>query len=101
MSSKLFPQTPILSVQDSSYDELSDNINLLTDLLGNSVFTYEGLNIYKVIEKLKETSDLEIGSEIVQGTFERIVELKVGDELPQIMNSEVLLEDGKILAFRN
>ena len=58
MSSKLFPQTPILSVQDSSYDELSDNINLLTDLLGNSVFTYEGLNIYKVIEKLKETSTL-------------------------------------------
>ena len=54
-----------------------------------------------LLEKLKETSDLEIGSEIVQGTFERIVELKVGDELPQIMHSEVLLEDGKILAFRN
>ena len=74
---------------------------------GTDYFFYLGgvlvnnITLQDLLEKLKETSDLEIGSEIVQGTFERIVELKVGDELPQIMNSEVLLEDGKILAFRN
>lgn len=54
----------------------------------------------RLLEKLKETSQLEIGAEIVQGTLERIIEIKVGDELPVIMNAEILLEDGKILAFR-
>jgi len=54
-----------------------------------------------LLEKLKETAQLEIGSEIVQGTLERIVEIKVGDELPQLLNAEILLEDGKVLAFRS
>lgn len=54
----------------------------------------------RLLEKLKESADLEIGSEIVQGNLERIIEIKVGDELPKIMNAEILLEDGKILAFR-
>lgn len=54
-----------------------------------------------MLEKMKETSQLEIGSEIVQGTLERMIEIKVGDNLPEIMNAEVLVEDGKILAFRS
>lgn len=54
-----------------------------------------------LLEKLKETAQLEIGSEIVQGTLERIIEVKVGDNLPEIMNAEILLEDGKVLAFRS
>ncbi|GBG54908.1 16S rRNA processing protein RimM [bacterium BFN5] len=54
-----------------------------------------------LLDKLKETAQLELGSEIVQGTLERIVELKVGDDLPKLMNAEILLEDGKVLAFRN
>lgn len=54
-----------------------------------------------LLDKLKETAQLELGSEIVQGNLERIVELKVGDDLPKLMNAEILLEDGKVLAFRN
>jgi hypothetical protein len=54
-----------------------------------------------LLDKLKETAQLELGSEIVQGTLERFVDVKVGDDLPKLMNAEILLEDGKILAFRN
>ena len=54
-----------------------------------------------LVDQLKESGQLEIGAEIVQGTLERIVEIKVGDEMPQIMNAEILVEDGKIIAFRN
>ncbi len=52
-------------------------------------------------EKLKETAALEIGSEIVQGTMERTVTVSVGDNLHEIMAAEILLEDGKIIAFRS
>lgn len=54
-----------------------------------------------MLEKLKETAQLEIGSEIVQGTLERTVEVSVGDDLHKIMGTEILLEDGKIVAFRS
>ncbi|MBP2659393.1 MAG: hypothetical protein H6Q69_2425 [Firmicutes bacterium] len=52
-------------------------------------------------EKLKETARLELGAEISQGTLEQIVTVKVGDDLHTYMNAEILLEDGKVIAFRN
>ncbi|AIF51625.1 MULTISPECIES: YlqD family protein [unclassified Pelosinus] len=52
-------------------------------------------------EKLKETAQLELGAEIAQGTLEQIVTVKVGDDLHKFMNAEILLEDGKVIAFRN
>lgn len=51
-------------------------------------------------EKLKETSLLEIGAEIVQGTMEQMVTVSEGDDLQKLMAREILLEDGKILAIR-
>ena len=51
-------------------------------------------------EKLKETSQLEIGAEIVQGTMEQLVTVTAGDDLQKLMSREILLEDGKILAIR-
>ncbi len=54
-----------------------------------------------LLQKLKETEALEMGSEIVQGTLERIVEVKIGDDMQSIMNAEILLNDGKVEAFRN
>lgn len=54
-----------------------------------------------LMDKLKETAQLEIGAEIVQGTMERTITVNVGDDLPKLMNAEILLEDGKIIAFRN
>ena len=43
---------------------------------------------------------LQIGAEITQGTLERQVELKIGDNMREIMNVEVLIEDDKIIAIR-
>ena len=54
-----------------------------------------------LLQKLKETEALENGSEIVQGQLERIVEVNVGDDMQSVMNAEILLEDGKVVAFRN
>ncbi|VBB05645.1 ylqd protein [Lucifera butyrica] len=54
-----------------------------------------------MLEKLKETAQLEIGAEIVQGTMERLITVSVGDDLQKLMGMEILLEDGKILAFRS
>lgn len=54
-----------------------------------------------VAAKLKDVEKLELGSEINQGTFERSVTVKVGDDFDSLMGSEILLEDGKIVAFRN
>jgi len=54
-----------------------------------------------VVAKLKDVENLELGSEINQGTFERSVTVKVGDDFDSLMGSEILLEDGKIVAFRN
>lgn len=49
----------------------------------------------------KETIEkLQIGAEITQGTLERQVELKIGDNMREIMNVEVLIEDDKIIAIR-
>ena len=49
----------------------------------------------------KETIEkLAIGAEITQGTLERQVELKIGDNMREIMNVEVLIEDDKIIAIR-
>lgn len=55
----------------------------------------------QMVEKLKETAQLEIGAEIVQGTLERFITVNIGDDLHKIMGAEILLEDGKIIAFRN
>ena len=51
-------------------------------------------------EKLKETSQLELGAEIVQRTMEQMVTVQEGDDLQKLMNREILLEDGKVLAIR-
>ena len=54
-----------------------------------------------MLEKLKETAQLEIGAEVVQGTMDRVVTVSIGDDLHKLMATEILLEDGKIIAFRN
>ena len=51
-------------------------------------------------QKLSDLKKLAIGAEIVQGQLERQVELKVGDNLREMMNVEILVEDDKIIAIR-
>ncbi|MBP2653158.1 MAG: hypothetical protein H6Q73_727 [Firmicutes bacterium] len=52
-------------------------------------------------EKLKETAELEIGAEITQGTIDRMVTINIGDDLHKVLAAEILLEDGKVIAFRS
>ena len=69
----------------------------LNQLIGDMFFIYST----RSLERLKETAQLELGSEIVQGTLEQFVTVKVGDDLHKIMNTEILLENGKVISFRN
>ncbi len=50
--------------------------------------------------KIVDTEELEVGSEVVQGTLQRLIEVKIGDAMPEIMNTELLVEDGKIIEMR-
>ncbi|MBR2214947.1 MAG: YlqD family protein [Selenomonadaceae bacterium] len=49
----------------------------------------------------EEMEKLAIGAEIVQGTLERQVEVRLGDNMRELMNVEVLVEDDKIIAIRS
>ena len=49
---------------------------------------------------LKEAQELTIGTEVPQGNLEQQITVKVGDDLNAMMGAEILLEDGKIIAFR-
>lgn len=54
----------------------------------------------QVLERIKEVAKLEIGAEIGQGQIEGTFTLKPGDNLHAVMGTEILLEDGKIIAIR-
>ena len=54
----------------------------------------------KAQHEREQAEQLEIGSEIRQGTLEQTVVVKVGDDLGKLMGTEILLEDDKIIAFR-
>ena len=53
-----------------------------------------------VTAKLKEAQELTIGTEVPQGNLEQQITVEVGDDLNAMMGAEILLEDGKIIAFR-
>ena len=55
----------------------------------------------QALAKQEETQKLALGAEIIQGTLERQTELKIGDDMREIMNVEVLVEDDKIIAIRS
>ena len=54
-----------------------------------------------MVERLKEVAGLEIGSEIMQGTLEQVASVSVGTDLHKLMSTELLVEDGKVIAIRN
>jgi hypothetical protein len=53
-----------------------------------------------VDDKLVRAQELEIGSEIGHGQIERSVEVEIGSDLEGLMGAEIVVEDGKIVAFR-
>lgn len=51
--------------------------------------------------KERETiQKLGLGAEIEQGTLDRQVEVKIGDNMRDVMNMELLVEDDKVIAIR-
>ena len=57
-------------------------------------------NKESVLTRAREISKMELGSEVFQGTVEGISEIKVGDNLEEVLKAEIIIEDGKILEFR-
>lgn len=57
--------------------------------------------IQQAEKQIQDTKKLALGAEIVQGTLDRVAELKVGDNMRELMNVEVLVEDDKIIAIRS
>ncbi len=53
------------------------------------------------LKRLEDTNHLAPGAEIIQGQLERIVEVKIGDNIREIMNVEILVEDDKVVAIRS
>ena len=51
--------------------------------------------------QIADTEKLVLGAEIVQGTTERFVELKKGDNVRDQFNLEVVVEDDVIIAIRS
>lgn len=52
-------------------------------------------------DKLKRAQKLELGAEIGHGKLERTVELSIGTNLDALMGAEIIVEDGKIISFRD
>lgn len=52
-------------------------------------------------ERKNAAEKLEIGSEIPRGQMEQVITVKIGDDLQKLTRSEILVEDGKIIAFRS
>ena len=76
-----------------------DNAARIQQFFGNEI-AQRRQRISEANMRRETIEKLQIGAEITQGTLERQVELKVGDNMREIMNVEVLIEDDKIIAIR-
>lgn len=54
----------------------------------------------KILSDKEQLSGLVIGAELPRGPINRLVTVHVGDDLNDIRGGEILVEDGKIVAFR-
>ena len=80
-------------------DNNPDNAARIQQFFGNEI-NQRRQRIAEANMRRETIEKLAIGAEITQGTLERQVELKVGDNMREIMNVEVLIEDDKIIAIR-
>jgi len=51
-------------------------------------------------EELAQIQALPLGSEIVQGTVQASAAVSVGDDFDAVMATEIVVEDGKVIAIR-
>ena len=54
----------------------------------------------ELLRQLKDIAKLENGTEVVRGQVQGFWELKVGDIWPQVLSSEIVVEDGRVVAIR-
>ena len=80
-------------------DNNPENAGRIQQFFGNEI-AQRRQRIAEANLRRETIEKLQIGAEITQGTLERQVELKVGDNMREIMNVEVLIEDDKIIAIR-
>lgn len=55
----------------------------------------------QMLNRLKTISKVEIGEEIVHGTIDGPLEVKVGDNFDKLNRVEMVLKDGEIVEIRN
>ncbi|MCR5833401.1 MAG: YlqD family protein [Selenomonadaceae bacterium] len=85
--------------QDKELQRVPDQEDEIRSFFGNEMNKREArrneaLRRKETLEKLAD------GAEILQGTTNRQVELKIGDNLRDAMSVEILVEDDKIVAIR-
>ncbi len=54
-----------------------------------------------LLEQLKQLPQLPNGQEIVQGSVEGLVEVRMGDRWDDIQGAEIVLRDGRVVALRD
>lgn len=54
----------------------------------------------QIEKEIAQVEALPLGSEIIQGTVEALATVNVGDDLSALMNTEIVVEDGKVIAIR-
>ena len=80
-------------------DNNPENAGRIQQFFGNEI-AQRRQRIAEANARRETIEKLAIGAEITQGTLERQVELKVGDNMREIMNVEILIEDDKIISIR-
>lgn len=80
-------------------DNNPENAGRIQQFFGNEI-AQRRQRIAEANARKETVEKLTIGAEITQGTLERQVELKVGDNMREIMNVEILIEDDEIIAIR-
>ncbi len=80
-------------------DNNPENAGRIQQFFGNEI-AQRRQRISEANVRRETVEKLTIGAEITQGTLERQVELKIGDNMREIMNVEILIEDDKIIAIR-
>ncbi|MCG0237948.1 MAG: YlqD family protein [Firmicutes bacterium] len=53
-----------------------------------------------LLERLREIEALPLGSEVFQGTVQAVAEVGVGDDWESLLATEIVVEDGRIIAIR-
>lgn len=62
----------------------------------------KGLKLKAKLEQdIADMKHLGLGAEIIQGTMQHTFTAKIGDKMPEVMNTEIVIEDEKIVEIRN